>query len=87
MPRYHFHLRDGVSHEDKEGVELPDAAAAERESARVLSQFVQDHYAQIFADGNCEVMVADADGLVLFALTVVVRDAPARGGPWSAPPA
>ena len=28
MPRYHFHVHNGVSAQDKEGLELPDLEAA-----------------------------------------------------------
>ena len=44
MPRYFFDIREGnYLAVDEEGVELPDAQAAEAEAARSLADMARDH--------------------------------------------
>jgi hypothetical protein len=48
MPRYFFHVHDGVDRPDPVGTELPDIKAARSEAIRTAGELLRD------LDGNLE---------------------------------
>jgi hypothetical protein len=67
MPRYFFHITNGVAHEDDHGQQLVDLKAARLEAFHRFGQMIADEPQQ-FADGlhDWRMEVTDRDGLMLF---------------------
>jgi hypothetical protein len=77
MPRFHFHVEDGASYPDEEGVELPDLATAKAHAVRYFADMLKTSPCT-FWDGDQLVMdVADETGLTLFSLHFVGIESPA----------
>ena len=76
MPRFHFHLTDGVADPDIEGFELSDLAAARLSAVQFMGQWLLDNPADFWIDGERLLTVADDQGLDLFTLRVSGREAP-----------
>ena len=76
MPRYHFHLSDGVADADVEGHDLPDLDSARRDAARLVGQLLLDKPAEFWAEGHWVLTVTDAHELALFTIRVAANDAP-----------
>jgi hypothetical protein len=79
VPRFYFHTEDGRPLRDREGVELPDLAAARREAARALGEMLKERADEFWSDGLLRMAVSDADGLTLFLVEVTATTAPAVG--------
>jgi hypothetical protein len=77
MPRYFFHIEDGTSRLDEEGVELPSPHAARVEAARVLAELVKDDPEDFWANRSMKLIVTDRPGLILFVLDLSAVEAPA----------
>lgn len=76
MPRFHFHLTDGVADTDVEGFELPDLTAARLSAVQFLGQWLIDNSADFWSDGERLLTVADDQGLDLFTLRVSGHELP-----------
>lgn len=79
MPRYFFHSRDGVSHHDRTGSDLPDLDAAGVEAVRYMSELLRDDSAEVWRTGKLELAIVDMGGAELCVLTVAKREAGADG--------
>jgi hypothetical protein len=86
MPRYFFHVIDGVTCTDLEGVEIGSLAEARREAVRLSGEILSEHPGDFWTDEQWRMDVADESGLTLFALHFSAVDAPAaKHGPEHAP--
>jgi len=79
MPRYFFHSRDGVSHHDDTGIELPDLNSAGVEAVRYMSELLRDESADVWRSGELELAIADEAGAELCVLTIAKRETAASG--------
>jgi hypothetical protein len=81
MPRYHFHVEDGLHHWDDEGAELPDTEAARAYALRYFGNMLECSLCSVWDGNDVRMEVADESGLVLFALYLVGIDSPAAMNP------
>ncbi|MFL5298526.1 MAG: DUF6894 family protein [Phenylobacterium sp.] len=77
MPRFYFHTEDGHALRDREGVSLPDVAAARQEAVRALGEILKERSEDFWSDGLLRMSVTDQAGLTLFVVEVSATDAPA----------
>ena len=69
MPRYFFHVRNGIGDaEDEEGRELPSVEAARREAIKGVRSIISDEVKQGLIDLRGEITVTDEDGAALIRL-------------------
>lgn len=85
MPRYHFHIEDGVAYRDEDGTELSGVETARRHAALVAAGHLRDHPCDVWGERTLTVTVQDHRGLTLFTVTVAGHDSAALSG--SRPPA
>jgi hypothetical protein len=78
MPRYHFHLADGVDYRDEDGVELTDLNAARRMALCYLSDVLRDAAIKPEMPHDWHLEVTSEAGLVLFSVATNVADAPSK---------
>ncbi len=71
MPRYHFHIHDGVSEPDLEGLELPSKHAAWSEAVRACGEMLKDIDGQLPAGREWMMEVTDGRGQTVFTLRFV----------------
>ena len=77
MPRYFFHVHDGTSSPDLDGLDLCDVRTSQREAISFTSELMRHNLDEFLEGKDWRVDVADADGLTLFQVEVCVTDAPA----------
>jgi hypothetical protein len=77
MARYFFHLRNGDSYADAEGMEFADLQACRVEAARMLSGILRDRASEFWDKQSLKLMVTDEKGLILFVLALSAVEAPA----------
>jgi hypothetical protein len=80
MPRFHFHLEDGSSHEDDEGIELPDVEVAKAHAVRYFADVIKTPPSTFWSGDGWKLQVADESGLTLFSLHFMGFESPALGG-------
>ena len=80
MPRYFFHIDDGSTVQDEEGVELASEAAAKCEAVKLAGQMICDSAGTFWSKEEWKLTATDETGLTLFCLHLVGIDAPARRG-------
>ena len=68
MPRYFFHVRDGASAEDREGTELADLLAAQREAVTMSGEIIRSLGAAFWTRTQWVLEVCSEAGEVLFVL-------------------
>ncbi|THD79454.1 MAG: hypothetical protein E7812_10330 [Phenylobacterium sp.] len=68
MPRYFFHVRDGVSIEDREGTELADLQTAQREAVTMTGEILKSLGDKFWTHTQWLLEVCNEDGEVLFVL-------------------
>ena len=78
MPRFFFHVYDDVVALDEEGVELPDAAGAEREGRRGARALASEQVLEGRLNLSHRIDIADETGAVV--ATIAFRDAIAVEG-------
>lgn len=84
MPRYFFNVHDGREVADADGTELPDLRSARLQAVGYAGEMMRDH-PERFWDGEEWVMVVtDARGDDLFALTFCASIAPSLAAATSA---
>lgn len=76
MPRYFFHVEDGRSFPDLDGVELPDLDAARIEAVRLLGGMLRDEAETFWQGDDWRMSVADAGGMALFTIDFMATMAP-----------
>ena len=77
MPKYHFHIDDGGSAPDREGVELENLAVAKCEAIRMAGRIICDAAASFWDRAEWTMTVTDDTGLTMFTLQIVGTEAPA----------
>lgn len=77
MPRYHFHLHDGVDRPDAEGTELAGIEAARAEALRLAGEIIRDAGVRADLGEEWRVTVTDDAGLTLFIMDFLVAESPA----------
>jgi hypothetical protein len=81
MPRYFFHVHDGVSLCDRRGTDLPDTDAARTHAANVAAEFLRDHSQEFWKALHYRVEATDEADLTLFCITMVATEAPSQKKP------
>jgi hypothetical protein len=77
VPRFHFHVRDGQTHPDAVGTDLPDVTAAKVHAVEVSSELLKGHAKSFWTEGEWTLEVTDDTGLTLFTLHFLAIEAPA----------
>jgi hypothetical protein len=77
MPRYFFHIEDGKTAQDEEGVELESLASAKCEAVKLAGQSIADSARHFWGTDGWRLTALDEDGLILFSLHFAGVDAPA----------
>lgn len=80
MPRYFFHVDNGVIARDEEGMDLPDHRAARLQSVQMLGEMLQDHAEEFWDDHSLKLIATNASGLIFFVLDLSGIEAPALIG-------
>jgi len=80
MPRYFFHVEDGVSHTDAEGLELRGIEAAREHAVSYFAELLRDAPRAFWNLGEWQMRVTDAAGLIFFTLHFTATLAAAGGG-------
>lgn len=68
MPRFFFHVYDGVSIPDIDGTELADLASARVEAVRLSGALLTDHAEDFWGGHPWSMEVTDRDQMLLFTL-------------------
>ena len=77
MARYFFHIHDGETALDVEGIELSGLDEARREAVRFSGALLADHADQFWRTAEWTLRVTDADNLTLFQLVFIATESPA----------
>jgi hypothetical protein len=78
VPRYHFHIIDGRTLLDPEGVELPDPAGAREEALRLVGEILRDPVQSVAFGSRWRLEATDSAGNLLLGLDLSLP-APAGG--------
>ena len=65
MPRYFFDVDDAGSFKDRDGIELPDLAAAREEAVKHFGEVLLDHAGDFTGCKEWQLTVSDHRGLTL----------------------
>jgi len=76
VPRYFFHIHDGISLPDDEGTILNDLEAARLEAILLTSALLRENSKDFWNGHEWKLDVADEHGLTLFTLMFIALDAP-----------
>jgi hypothetical protein len=68
MPRYFFHLEDGASRKDAEGMELSGLDAAREHAVRHFAEALRHSTRAFWDSGDWVMRITDEKGLVFFTL-------------------
>ncbi len=80
MPRFFFHLENTATPvRDTEGVELGDLAAAKCHGVTLIAEALCASPQAFWEADTYQVVVTDADGLMLFQICMMAVMAPAMG--------
>ena len=80
MPRYFFHVEDGASHQDAEGLELNGLDAAREHAVAYFAELLRDSARAFWKNGDWLMRVTDETGLIFFTLHFAAVIAAAGGG-------
>lgn len=80
MPRYFFHVEDGVSHADAEGLELRGIEAAREHAVSYFAELLRDAPGNFWKDEDWVMRVTDETGLIFFTLHFTATIAAAGAG-------
>lgn len=78
VPQYFFHTTNGKLTTDAEGIDLPDASAAQTAAIKLAGELLKDAPDLLSETTNLKVEVTDAKALALFTVLVTVLN-PAAG--------
>ncbi len=85
MPRYFFHVDDGVSLRDDVGTELRDIYTAQAEAIRTSGEILREMGAKFWNGTDWSLEVTDDSGKALFVLRFSAEEAPLLAGGPSVP--
>lgn len=74
MPRFQFHVYDGVDLPDDDGTELPSLHAARLQAVRFAGEILAQDHQRIALGEDWRMEVTDDQGLILFRLDFVVME-------------
>jgi len=77
IPRFRFHLADGLRETDPELAHFPDAESAKMEAARFAGELLQSQPSALWAKGQWRVEVTDENNVLMWSVTVIAVDTPA----------
>jgi hypothetical protein len=77
VPRYHFHVEDGETLPDVEGLELPDDHAAKVAALRYLAELLGTYPRLVWATNSLQLTVTNERRLMLFTVDLGVTISPA----------
>jgi hypothetical protein len=77
MPRYFFHIDDGVLRQDDEGTILKDLASAKCDGVKLAGQAICDAGEAFWDRQEWTLTATDEDGMTLFRLDILGTEAPA----------
>lgn len=77
MPRYFFHVHDGVDLRDEDGTELSDIRAARVEAVRFAGEVIANDADRRSLGEDWRLEVTDEAGLILFRLDFTIAESPA----------
>ncbi len=75
MPRYFFHVRDGVVMPDTEGTDLANVDVARKQAVRFAGEFLQDYGDGFWQEADWRVWVTDESGDTVCALRFAAEPA------------
>jgi hypothetical protein len=76
MPRYFFHIKDGIAAQDDEGVVLETLAQAKCEAVKLAGQHICDAAGHFWDTEEWSLTASDEAGLTLFQLDFIGTEAP-----------
>jgi hypothetical protein len=77
MPRYFFHTTNGKYTTDAEGLDFPDASAAQTAAIKLAGELLKDAPDLLSETANLKVEVTDAEALPMFTVLVTVANSAA----------
>lgn len=77
MPRYFFHIEDGLTTRDEEGIELKDVSVAKCEAVKLAGQMICDSAGSFWDRQEWKQTATNEGELTLFCLHFVGIEAPA----------
>jgi hypothetical protein len=83
MPRYFFHVTDGYSPRDTEGIELPDIYTAQHQAIRTSGELLRDMGGEFWNSSEWKLEVTDEQGQILLTLRFLAEEHPALTDPSS----
>ena len=78
MPRYFFHIIDGITLRDHEGTELPDIQTARSVAVRTSGEILQDMGERFWDGTEWHLEVTDEWGRKLFVLHFLAENAASK---------
>ena len=84
MPRFFFHVRDGLSAPDVNGTILQSIDQARTEAVRFAGEVITQHAQNFWQRGEWALEVKSHDGLTLFVLHFGAVEAPVLSRPMEA---
>ena len=73
MPRYFFHVQDGVDHRDRDGLTFETTGEARSQALRAASEFLRDASLEPWAGGAWSMEVRDEHGASVLRLMVSAK--------------
>ncbi|MBW6530410.1 hypothetical protein KZ820_06655 [Sphingomonas sp. RRHST34] len=80
MPRFFFHVTDGVDIRDEEGTELPNLKAARRVAVQYAGALLREVDSDELDRHDWVMTVTDDTGLTMFTLNIFLMLAPSISG-------
>lgn len=77
MSQFYFHVHDGRTLLDIEGVSLPDTASALRAAVKLAGRIIETEAHKVARSEEWRMEVADESGLILFRFDFLITHAPA----------
>lgn len=77
MPRYFFHVDDGIALRDEEGSELRDVTVAKCEAVKLAGQLICESADTFWSHQEWKLTATNEQGLTLFCLHLLGVEAPA----------
>ena len=74
MPRYYFHVRDGLYSPDEDGTDLPDLQSAKRQAVAVAGELLRDSKSGFSNEEDWQLDVVGETGSRLLILRFHVVD-------------
>ncbi len=70
MPKYRFHVRDGMKILDTDGIDLPDLFSARLYAIQLTSDLLKQYKHEVWIDEDWKIVVTDERNIALFVLHI-----------------